>query len=389
MTSFSFKNYSTNLRALALLFALIAICIFFNVITDGIFLSAKNITNLIRQSSIVGLLAIGMVLVIVSGNIDLSVGSLTGLTGGLSAIIAVKLGWSLPLVIASTLVIGIVAGMLQGFTIAYLRVPAFIVTLGGMMIFRGIIKGATHGATITVDSGYQYFGGGFLTEMQGWIIAVIAIVIIFMQSWRTYRSKQLHSLKQKPVWLIIATPVLFTLIIIGFMLVFNSKDERLSASVATMDKSIPVPVILWLLFAVLLHLLSTKTTFGRRVFAIGGNSEAAYLSGINIKRNTLLVFVITGFLSAIAGIVYTARVGSATAGAGRNLELDAIAACVIGGTSLMGGRGSIAGAIIGALIMSSLDNGMSMMNIEDFYQDVIKGIVLVLAVYMDVLSKNK
>jgi D-xylose transport system permease protein len=389
LTSLNLKNYSTNIRALALLFALIAICIFFNVITDGIFLSAKNITNLTRQSSIVGLLAISMVLVIVSGNIDLSVGSLTGLTGGLSAIIAFQLGWSLPVVILTTVVIGIVAGMLQGFVVAYLRVPAFIVTLGGMMIFRGMIKGATHGSTITVDSAYQYLGGGFLSENQGWIIAILVITAIFISSWRTHRSRQLHGLKQNPLWLKISTPVLYSLIIIGFIMVFNSNDVMFPASPAENDKSIPVPVLLWLFFALLLHLLSTKTTFGRRVFAIGGNAEAAYLSGINIKRNTLLVFVIVGFLSAIAGIVYTARVGSATAGAGINLELDAIAACVIGGTSLMGGRGSISGAIVGALIMSSLDNGMSIMNIEDFYQDVIKGLVLILAVYMDVVSKKK
>jgi len=389
LTSFSLKNSSLNLRALALLFALIGICIFFNVITDGIFLSAKNITNLTRQSSIVGLLAIGMVMVIVSGNIDLSVGSLTGLTGGLSAIIAVSFGWSLPMVILATILIGVTAGMVQGFIVAYLRVPAFIVTLGGLMIFRGVIKGATHGGTITVDTAYQYFGGGFLTENQGWIVAAIAIVAIMVQSWRTYSSKKLHGLKQNPLWLTMATPLFYSLIIIGFILIFNSNDVKFPTSPAENDKSIPVPVMMWLLLALLLHLLATKTTFGRRVFAIGGNSEAAYLSGINIKWNTLLVFVITGFLSAMAGIVYTARVGSATAAAGRNLELDAVAACVIGGTSLMGGRGTISGAIVGALIMSSLDNGMSIMNIEDFYQDIIKGLVLVLAVYMDVVSKKK
>lgn len=389
MDSFSFKQYSTNLRALVLLFALIAICVFFNSATDGIFLSAKNITNLTRQSSIVGVLAIGMVLVIVSGNIDLSVGSLTGLMGGLSAIFGFWMGWSLPIIILSTILIGMLAGLLQGWVVAYLRVPSFIVTLGGMMIFRGIIKGATHGETISVDSAYQFFGSGFLTELQGWLVAGVAILGIAFLSWRSYSSKRKHGLQQDPAWLLITYILVYASVIIGFLLVFNSNDVKFPSSLEENDKSIPVPVMILLFVALVVHFIAVKTVFGRRIFAIGGNSEASFYSGINIKWNTMMVFALTGLLSAVAGIIYTARVGSAAADAGRNLELDAIAACVIGGTSLMGGRGSVPGAIIGALIMASIDNGMSIMNIEDFYQNIIKGTVLVLAVYLDVASKKK
>lgn len=388
--SFSLKNSSANFRALALLFALVFICIFFNITTDGIFLSAKNITNLTRQSSIVGLLAVSMVLVIVSSHIDLSVGSLTGLLGGLSAILAVWLGWSLPLAILSTLIVGAIAGLLQGWVTAYLGVPSFIVTLGGMMIFRGIIKGATHGETITVDSDYGLFGSGFLTELQGWWVAAVSIVGIALLYARSHRAQKKHSIQpEEPLWISMSKVILSGLAIIALLLVFNSNDVKFSASPEENDKSIPVPVMILLCFALLFHFVATKTVFGRRVFAIGGNSEAAFYSGINIRWNTMMVFILTGVLSAVAGIIYTARVGSAAADAGRNLELDAIAACVIGGTSLMGGRGSVSGAIIGALIMASIDNGMSIMNIEDFYQNIIKGSVLVLAVYLDVASKKK
>lgn len=382
------QKYASLLRPLALLFALIAICLFFNFFTEGIFLSAKNITNLTRQSAIVGTLAIGMVLVIVSGNIDLSVGSLTGLCGGLSAIIATWLGWSLPAVIGCTLAIGMLAGLLQGLTVAYLRIPSFIVTLGGLMVFRGMIKGITHGETITVDRSYQFLGGGFLTESQGWTVAICAIALLLARAFFNRRSQQLHGIEQKSFWFGALPLFLYSVAIIGFLLVFNSNDAKFPLTPADNDKSIPVPVLILLGLAVIVHFIATRTTFGRRVFAIGGNTEAAFLSGISIRRNTLMVFVITGLLAAVAGMIYTARVGSASPDAGRSLELDVVAACVIGGTSLMGGRGTIPGALVGALIMTSLDNGMSIMNIEDFYQDIIKGMVLILAVYMDVAGKR-
>lgn len=388
LNSFSLQRYSSDIRALALLLTLFIICIFFNIATEGIFLSAKNITNLTRQSSIVGLLAVGMVLVIVSGHIDLSVGSLTGLLGGLSAIFAVWWGWSLPVSIIATLLVGALAGCLQGWVSAYLRVPSFIVTLGGLMIFRGAIKGATRGETITVNPSYQFFGSGFLTETQGWLMAALAVAAILFFYWRKYAEGKNYIEIQEPFWMPASKALLFIAVVIALLLVFHSNDVKFPTSPDENDKSIPVPVMIWIGVALVIHFVAMRTVFGRRIFAIGGNTNAAFYSGIHIRWHTMMVFVITGVLSAVAGIIYTARVGSAAADAGRNLELDAIAACVIGGTSLMGGRGSVPGALLGALIMASIDNGMSIMNIEDFYQNIIKGTVLVLAVYLDVASKK-
>ena len=365
-----------------MLFVLIAVCIFFDFATEGIFLSTKNITNLTRQSSIVGLLAIGMVLIIVCGHIDLSVGSLVGLIGGTSAIFASWYHWNLPTVIIATLILGLLLGAMQGFMVAYLRIPAFIVTLGGLMIFRGAIKGLSRGETISVENNYQFFGSGFLSENQSWVIATITCVAIFYFLLKNHPSKIKYGLNSTPVWTTYATAIFYSAVIIIFIFIFNNNDVKFPDTADENEKSIPVPVIILVLFALVFHFVATRTTFGRRIFAIGGNPDAAYLSGINIKQNTMFVFVIMGILSAVAAIVYTARLGSATADAGRTLELDAIAACVIGGTSLMGGKGNIPAAIVGALFMTSLDNGMSIMNIENFYQDIIKGLVLVLAVYM-------
>lgn len=409
----------TNLRALVMVFALIIICVFFHVLTNGIFLSPQNIVNLFRQSSIVAVLAIGMVLVIVSGNIDLSVGSLVGLTGGAAAILAVNHELSLPMAILLTLLFGMMVGAAQGWLVAYCRIPAFIVTLGGLLIFRGWISAWMRGETIPVPANFQFIGGGFLTATQGWIVTAIAVLVAVYSIYNASRSRVLQGLGQEPKLMIIVKSLFVAAVFVGFMLVFvksgsaNLKPpittpinlpessplyhtdwyqqtlEESNSSVIVTNHSIPVPVIIMILLALLFSFIATRTVFGRRIFAIGGNSEAAFLSGINIKWNTMLVFAMSGLLSAIAGIIYTARLGSAAPDAARGYELYAIAACVIGGTSLSGGRGTIFGAIIGALIMASLDSGMSILNVDPFFQDIIKGAVLVLAVYLDVASKKE
>jgi D-xylose transport system permease protein len=407
-----------NYRAFIMVFALIAICLFFHIVTRGIFLSPENITNLFRQSSIVGLLAIGMVLVIVSGNIDLSVGSLVGLTGGISAIFAVKYGLSLPAAIIFTLLAGVLVGSAQGFLVAYLRIPAFIVTLGGLLIFRGWISAWMKGETIPVPLNFQFLGGGFLNQFEGWTIAVIAIIAASYSIISAARARTMHGLQAQSQWVTIGKIVLMSAMIVGFMFIFQSAGganakppintpvrlpesnplfktdayqqamKEAGAAVVKQDRTIPVPVIIMLVLALLFSFIATRTVFGRRIFAIGGNSEAAFLSGIKIKWNTLLVFSISGLLSGIAGIIYTARLGSAAPDAAKGYELYAVAACVIGGTSLSGGKGTIFGAIIGALIMASLDSGMSILNVDPFFQDIIKGTVLVVAVYLDVAGKK-
>lgn len=401
-----------------MLFALLAICIFFHIVTNGIFLSPENITVLVRQSSIVGVLAIGMVLVIVSGNIDLSVGSLVGLTGGMAAIFSVNDGMSLPFAIFLTMIFGIAIGAAQGFLVAYMRVPAFIVTLGGLLIFRGAISAWMQGKTIPVSIDFNFIGGGFLNTTSGIIAGTLAVIYSTWFNISKLRAKKLHGIETKSS-LFSWVNILGTFVLISFFLfVFHANEtENLKAPISGMinlpsssplfhesithpsnqiinqshdSRSIPVPVIIMILLALIFTFISNKTIFGRRIFAIGGNAETAFLSGINVKRNTLFVFALMGLMSAIAGIIYTARVGSAAPDAAKGYELYAIAACVIGGTSLSGGKGTIFGAIIGALIMSSLDSGMSIMNVDSFYQDIIKGAVLIAAVYLDVAGrKNK
>ncbi len=414
---------STSIRALVMVFALLVICIFFHITTDGIFLSAANITNLVRQSSIVGILAIGMLLVIVSGNIDLSVGSMVGFFGGIASIFFMKQEMSLPLVILLTLLIGFVIGCMQGALTAYLRIPAFIVTLGGLLIFRGSIMAIMQGETISVSNEFQNFGSGFLSRQVSIWIFVAFILLFAITELRKRKTQKEFGIKVSAVPVFAARLISLAALLIFFLWVFVNPQSAIERAQITTpihvpdksplanqpeyysvnhptadsviqfaqtdDKAIPVPVILMVLLALTVHFIATRTVFGRRVFAIGGNAEAAWLSGINIKLNTMLVFGLCGFLSAVAGIVYTARLGSAAPDAAAGYELYAIAACVIGGTSLMGGRGTIFGAIIGALIMASLDSGMSILNIEPFYQNIIKGAVLILAVYFDVASKKR
>ena len=406
-----------------MVFALLVICIFFHIATDGIFLSAANITNLVRQSSIVGILAIGMLLVIVSGNIDLSVGSMVGFFGGIASIFFMKQEMSLPLVILLTLLIGFVMGCMQGALTAYLRIPAFIVTLGGLLIFRGSIMAIMQGETISVSNEFQNFGSGFLSRQVSIWIFVAFILLFAITELRKRKTQKEFGIKVSAVPVFAARLISLAALLIFFLWVFVNPQSAIERAQITTpihvpdksplanqpeyysvnhptadsviqfaqtdDKAIPVPVILMVLLALTVHFIATRTVFGRRVFAIGGNAEAAWLSGINIKLNTMLVFGLCGLLSAVAGIVYTARLGSAAPDAAAGYELYAIAACVIGGTSLMGGRGTIFGAIIGALIMASLDSGMSILNIEPFYQNIIKGAVLILAVYIDVASKKR
>jgi D-xylose transport system permease protein len=366
-----------DLRAYAMVFALLAIWIIFQITTEGSFLTARNFSNLARQSCITGVLAIGMVLVIVSGNIDLAVGSIVGVTGGMAAIMHVWWNWPIPAAMLATLLLGAIIGCLQGVLISYQRIPAFIVTLAGLMIFRGVIKGATGGETVgPLPADFKFIGQAYVGKEIGWALAIIAVIATATILWRRQQARQRFGFATAPMWITILQILAGTVLILAFVGYLNSYE------------GMPVPVLVVLSLALLFHFLANKTPFGRHVYAIGGNSEAAHLSGINLPRNILAVFILMGILSAVAGLIYTARVGSATADAGKILELDAIAACVIGGTSLMGGRGTIAGALVGALVMASLDNGMSLMNVEDFFQDIIKGLILVVAVGADIASKR-
>lgn len=323
-------------------------------------------------------LAIGMVLVIVAAHIDLSVGSIVGLTGGIAAILSNWLEMPAIIVILATMVAGAVLGLLQGWLVAYKMIPAFIVTLGGMMVFRGVLMGVTESKTVPISDpvlgllGNAYFAKGF-----GIVIGLLAVGFLLWSAFKKRSSRQKYGFEVAPLGVDIIKVSFLSLLVVSFVFVMNNY------------KVIPFPIILVIVLAIIFYFISTKTTFGRHIYAIGGNMEAPRLSGIPIKRKTMLIFVLNGLLASIAAIVLTSRLASATITAGNMAEMDAIAACVIGGTSLMGGAGTVIGAIIGALVMTTLDNGMSLMGLESFWQYVVKGSILVVAVWLDISNRRK
>ena len=385
-----FKIETSALRAYTMLGAMILIWFFFYYQTDGIFLTPRNLSNLMLQTSVTGIIAVGMLMVIISGNIDLSVGSLLALAGGVAAITLTNMGYGLVPSILGAIAVSTAIGLLQGFLTAYFNIPAFIVTLGGLLAWRGAIKGISNSETIPIsDEWFKFIGQGYagdaaivLTESSelafnfGWILAVIGIILIVLFTYRRVKAQRDYGLGDTNLGAAMLKTIVPIAVIIGFVLVMNSYE------------GIPVPVLIFLAVALVGYFITNNTTFGRYLYAIGGNADAARLSGINNKINIVKVFAFLGALTGIAAIIYTARVGSATPDAGTLLELDAIAACVIGGTSLMGGRGTVFGACLGALIMATLDNGMSLLNVQDFMQELVKGGILVAAVGLDMIGKK-
>ncbi len=369
--------FKIDVRAYTMIAALLSIWVLFSLLHER-FLSATNLSNLFLQMSATAILAIGMVLVIVAGHIDLSIGSLVGLTGGIAAMLNVWYDWSTVPVILVTVAIGAAIGFVQGWIIAYRAVPAFIVTLGGMLMFRGILFGTTGSVTIApLSPSLKSVGQAYIADLIGWIIGIIALLAAAYLVLRKRNARLRYGFKVESLAVSVLRMVLIGAFILGFVYLMNSY------------KGIPVPFIMVVVLALVFTFITKNTTFGRQVYAIGGNPEAARLSGINIKRRVLTVFILCNTLAAIAALVLTARLNAATMSSGQNAELDAIAACVIGGTSLMGGAGTIVGAVIGALVMASLDNGMSLMNMESFWQYIVKGGILVLAVYVDIYSRQR
>ncbi|OOH90300.1 sugar ABC transporter permease [Pasteurellaceae bacterium 15-036681] len=372
------KLKAINLQVYIMIIAIIVIMSFFSIATDGAYLSARNISNLLRQTSITGILAIGMVFVIISAEIDLSVGSLMGLLGGFAAITNVWWGWPLPLTILVTLILGGMLGAWNGWWVAYQKVPSFIVTLAGMLAFRGILIGLTNGTTVSpISNDMILIGQGYLPDFVGMVLGTVAVFCFV--AWGSYQRKVRKSLN-------LAVPTaskdtfkygLVTILVLGAIYLLN--DYR----------GVPFPVLVLAILTVAGMFLAKKTAFGRHIYAIGGNIEAARLSGISVEKVKLAIFSINGFLVAIAGLILSARLGAGSSSAGQNAELDAIAACVIGGASLAGGIGSIYGVVIGAFIIALLDNGMSMLDVPTFWQYIVKGSILLLAVWVDTISKKK
>ncbi len=367
-----------NLQVFVMIAAIVAIVLFFTWMTDGAYMSARNVSNLLRQTAITGILAVGMVFVIISAEIDLSVGSMMGLLGGVAAIFDVWLGWPLPLTIVVTLALGLVLGAWNGWWVAYRKVPSFIVTLAGMLAFRGVLIGITNGTTVSPTSAaMSQIGQSYLPDGIGFGVGALGLMAFVAWQWRLRVRRQALGLVTPASTSIVGRQAITAVIVLGAVWLLN--DYR----------GVPTPVLILTLLLLAGMFMATRTAFGRRIYAIGGNIEAARLSGINVERTKLAVFAINGLMVAIAGLILSSRLGAGSPSAGNIAELDAIAACVIGGTSLAGGIGSVAGAVMGAFIMASLDNGMSMMDVPTFWQYIVKGAILLLAVWMDSASKRR
>lgn len=369
---------SINLQVYVMIAAIIAIMLFFTYMTDGAYLSARNLSNLLRQTAITGILAVGMVFVIISAEIDLSVGSMMGLLGGAAAIFDVWFGWPLPLTIVVTLALGLLLGAWNGWWVAYRKVPSFIVTLAGMLAFRGILIGITSGTTVSPTSeAMSQIGQSYLPSGMGFMFGAIGLMVFIAWQWRRRSSRARLGLPVNPPAGDIGRQTFTALVVLGAIYLLN--DYR----------GVPTPVLVLTLLMLGGIFLATRTAFGRRIYAVGGNIDAARLSGVNVERTKMAVFAINGLMVAVAGLILSSRLGAGSPSAGNIAELDAIAACVIGGTSLAGGIGSVAGAVMGAFIMASLDNGMSMLDVPTFWQYVVKGGILLLAVWMDTATKRR
>ena len=380
-----------NLRDYGLLLALILIMVFFQITTNGTLFKPVNLTNLVLQNSYIIIMALGMLLVIVAGHIDLSVGSVSGFIGALAAVLMVQ--YMVPPIPAGLLclVAGGIIGAAQGYWIAYHKIPSFIVTLAGMLVFKGLSLALLGGASVgPFPTEFQLLSAGFIPDVIGpttlfgvtlhtttMVIGIAGVVAMLYFGIRSRANRERHGYEAEPFSLFVTK----NLIIGALVLVLT----WLLASY----KGLPNVLVVMSILIALFVFVTRRTTIGRRIYAMGGNEKAAKLSGIKTERLTFLTFVNMGVLAALAGLIFAARLNTATPKAGQGFELDVIAAVFIGGASAMGGVGQVAGAVIGAFIMGVMNNGMSIMGVNIDWQQVIKGLVLLAAVVFDVYNKNK
>lgn len=378
--------FRNNIRQYGMIIALAAIVVFFQILSDGILLKPLNVTNIIQQQSYILILAIGMVIVIICGHIDLSVGSVAAFVGAVAAVMMVHYDVPFWLAIVLCLLLGALVGAWQGFWIAYVRIPSFIVTLAGMLLFRGLTMIVLNGQSIApFPKEFQYMSTGFFRDvfsgsglhLLSVVIGLVLTAVIVVNDIRSRRTQKKYGFEVVPLpW--------FVLKLVGIAAVIN-----LFVYLLAQYKGIPFILILLFVLVVAYTFVMNRTVFGRHVYAIGGNEKAARLSGVRTKRVTFWVFVNMGVLAALSGLVYAARLNAGTPKAGVNFELDAIAASFIGGASMSGGIGTVIGAIVGGLFMGVMNNGMSLLGIGVDWQQGIKGIVLLLAVAFDIYNKNK
>ncbi|WP_394887888.1 multiple monosaccharide ABC transporter permease [Mesorhizobium sp. AaZ16] len=394
-----------NLRDYGLVLALIAIMVFFQWQTNGVLFKPVNLTNLVLQNSYIIIMALGMLLVIVAGHIDLSVGSVSGFVGAVAAILMVQYKLDPILTTLICLFVGGLIGASQGYWIAYMKIPSFIVTLAGMLVFKGLSLALLGGMSVgPFPPEFQLLSAGFIPDVIGPLTLVqptldaagkpvagsavvlhsttllIGVVIVALMLWSSLRSRanrESHGYEAEPFALFVIKNAVISAIVL--FLIYMMASYR----------GLPNVLIVMGVLIALFVFITKRMTFGRRVYAMGGNVKAAALSGIKTERLTFYIFIIMGVLSALAGLIFAARLNTATPKAGLGFELDVIAAVFIGGASAMGGVGQVAGAVIGAFIMGVMNNGMSIMGVNIDWQQVIKGLVLLGAVVFDVYNKNK
>jgi len=384
------KLLQQNIREYGMYIALFVIMAIFTVTTEGTFISSRNIVNLVNQTGYIAVLAVGMTLVIVIRHIDLSVGFLGGFLGAIAAIAMVQ--WKLPvyLAIPLTLALGVLAGTITAFLVAQMKIPAFVATLAGWLIYRGAILVVTEstGTIIIPDKTFNAIGNGFIPDIPDigilpgvhkltLIIGMIAIILLIISEINSRKKKQAYNFEVLPMEMFIIK-LTFVSALIGGVTWLLAGYQGLSWT-----------AVVVLIVVIIYHFITTQTVLGRHIYAVGGNPEAAELSGINVKNITYIVFGSMGMLSALSGILFASRLQSATTTAGQLWELDAIAAAFIGGVSPAGGIGKVAGSIIGALVMLSLTSGMNLMGIGISYQYMARGAVLAAAVIFDVATRNR
>lgn len=384
----SLKQAAIDWRLVLMSSVLVAVAVVFNVLSDGIFLSPENLYNIAQQTAVVGIVSTVVVLVIVARHIDLSVGSVMGFVGVLIATLMYSKGWSWPEASLAGLALAILVSMYQGALTAMLGVPSFVVTLGGLMSFRGAAFLVADGKTQPVnDEFFQRFGGGYdgsIGVTASWVVAGLMCLALVWVGFRKRAANDAYGVPNNPLWvdfLVALVPVIIVVLFTATMNAYKIPNKEA-------PQGIPVPVLIWAAVALFMSFIVHRTRFGRYVYAMGGNPEAAALVGIPVRRVTLMLFALMGALIAIASMVSIARLNAGTNSLGTGMELYVIAAAVIGGTALAGGSGSILGSVLGALIMQSIDSGLLLLDIPIGWRYVIIGQVLIAAVVFDVVYRR-